>query len=39
MVEFFLGVVAGAAFAPFWIMLWDKYGKPVWYKIEDKFKK
>lgn len=36
MIEFAIGVAVGAAFAPFWMAIWGKYGKPVWGKVWGK---
>lgn len=36
MIEFILGVAVGAAFAPFWVSVWNTYIKPT---VDKVFKK
>jgi hypothetical protein len=35
MIEFIIGIAIGAAFSPFWILVWNSYIKPV---VEKLFK-
>lgn len=36
MIEFTIGVVVGAAFAPFWMSIWTNHIKPVADKVKAK---
>ena len=36
MVNFAIGIAVGTAFAPFWMAIWNKYGKPTWDKVFKK---
>jgi hypothetical protein len=33
MIDLIIGIAIGTAFAPFWIMVWNKYGKTLLAKI------
>jgi len=38
MISFILGIALGAAFAPFWMMVWTNYIKPVVDSVISKVK-